>query len=130
MFRSRNIKWFLIVLVMFILASVVYAFAASNTVTDSKAGDGSGTITGFAVTNVVYTLNPTDPTTLQTVTFTLDSAAGTVKLCMVGSGTPPAFTCTGSWYPCTVTGGTSVSCTIGGAVTVLAANALEVVAIQ
>ena len=51
-----------------------FAFTASNTVPDTKAGDGSGTITGFVVSSVHYTLNGTDPDLADAVSFTLDSA--------------------------------------------------------
>jgi hypothetical protein len=121
MFHSKNIKWLFVVLVVFVLASAVYAFAASNTVPDSKAGDGSGAITGYSVSNVLYVLN-TDPTKLDTVKFTLDAAATTVKARLVsGSGT---------WFACTVITGSNYQCAISGAVNVLDANSLQVVAVQ
>jgi hypothetical protein len=121
MFRSKNIKWLFVVLAVFVLTGAVYAFAASNVVPSSKAGDGSGTITGYTVTAVTYVLNA-DPTKLDTVKFTLDTVATTVKVRLVsGSAT---------WYACTVVTGSNYQCAISGGVNVLDANSLEVVAIQ
>ncbi|MEO8357656.1 MAG: hypothetical protein ABI621_17260 [Chloroflexota bacterium] len=42
----RNFKVLLLVLVVIVIASSAYAFAAANTVPDTKAGDGAGTISG------------------------------------------------------------------------------------
>jgi hypothetical protein len=80
-----------------VLAGVVgvagFAFTASNTVPDTKAGDGSGTVTGYVVTSVHYGLNGTDPSKADSVTFTLDSTpiAGSTIKTKVG----------GTWYTCT-----------------------------
>ena len=99
-----------------------YAFTASNTVPDSKAGDGSGAISGYTVSNVDYTLNATDPTTIDTVEFTLDSAPVTgseVTIQLDASST--------DWYPCTMTGA-DASCDTTGAAVVDADNLRVVVA--
>ena len=53
------------------IATAVYGYAATNTVPNSSAGSGSGTISGYTVTNVAYTLNSTTPTNLDQVTFTI-----------------------------------------------------------
>lgn len=99
----------------------VYAFTASNTVPGSSAGAGSGAITGYAVSNVAYTLG-TVPTNMDAVTFTLDKAAGTVKA-QVQTG--------GSWYTCSNTSGNNWSCdTTSPQATVQPADQLTVVATQ
>jgi hypothetical protein len=121
MFKSRNIRWLFVVLAVFVLASAVYAFAASNTVPTSKVGDGSGTITGYVISNISYSPKSDDISKLDKVTFTLDSAASTVKV---------KFSSSGSWYTCTIAGNVNVTCTMGGAVNVIDASSLEVVAIQ
>jgi hypothetical protein len=118
MFIKRSLKISIIVLVAFALATVSYAFAASNTVPDGKAGDGSGTITGYNVTNVVYTQDSGNPVNITAVAFDLDAAAGTVRVRLITGG---------ALQSCTNTAGTHWSCTITG-VTVNAANTLEVVA--
>jgi len=119
------------VLVMFALALVLavsaYGFAAANTFANPTAlGDGSQTISGYAVSNVKYTLDAAvDPATITTVTFDL---AGTpvakyAKVQLVAT--------TGDVYPCVVTGSSSpatATCAIAGAVTGAAADTLHVVA--
>jgi TRAP-type C4-dicarboxylate transport system substrate-binding protein len=123
MFNKRALRIFMIVIVVFAFATVAYASAAANSVPTSKAGDGSGVISGYTVTAVHYTLNGTNPTTIDSVTFTLDTApvaGGTLKIKLVSSGS--------TWYGCTnVT--TAVTCTTTGA-PVSTADSLEVVAAQ
>ena len=113
--------------VVFLVAATIlagsYAFTAANTVPASKAGDGSGAVTGYTVTNVHYTLNGTDPSKIDAVSFTLNTAVaagGTLKITLDG-GT--------NWFSCTVNT-TTPSCTTTGAgqPTVLAAANLRVVA--
>ena len=80
-----------------VLAAIVgvggFAFTASNTVPDTKAGDGTGTVTGYVVSSVHYGLNATDPTKADSVRFSLDSTpvAGSTIKTKVG----------GNWYTCT-----------------------------
>ncbi|MGZ5353069.1 MAG: hypothetical protein ACXWYN_09350 [Actinomycetota bacterium] len=97
-----------------------YAFTAANTVPNGKAGDGSGTVTGYVLSSVHYDLNATNPANIDAVTFTLDSipaATSTIK----------AQLNAGSWYDCTNTGA-SVTCdTTSPVATVLAATSLRVV---
>jgi hypothetical protein len=113
--------------VVFMVAATIlagsYAFTAANTVPTSKAGDGSGAVSGYTVTNVHYTLNGTDPSKIDAVGFTLSAAVatgGTLKITLDG-GT--------NWFSCTVNT-TTPSCTTTGAgqPTVLAAANLRVVA--
>jgi hypothetical protein len=108
-----------------IFAGAVYGFAASNTVDDSDAGEGSGTISGYTVTNVAYTLDGTDPSTLDTVSFDITgtiSAADPdiVKVKLESAGS--------TWYDCTIGVSPNWSCSIAGAVAVSAADELDVVA--
>ena len=102
------------------LASGAYAFMASNTVPTSYAGDGQGTISGYVVSSVHYTLD-TDPTKMDSVAFTLDHPAGDVRVSL-DHGT--------SWTTCSVSGGTGVTCTFGSPEDVLPADQLRVVAVS
>ena len=52
----RNFKVLLIVLVVIVAAAGAYAFAAANTVEDSAAGYKASTVSGYAVTDLVYDL--------------------------------------------------------------------------
>jgi hypothetical protein len=121
--RNRNIRYLAIFALVLIMAGATYAFAAANTVPTSKAGDGSGGITGYTVSAIHYTLNGINPSTIDSVTFTLNSApvaGSTIKIKLVAAGT--------TWYTCTnVT--TAVTCnngtTLGASVT--SADSLEVV---
>lgn len=105
-----------------VLASAAYAFTASNTVPSTSAGNGSQAISGYSATSVVYNLNATTPSNIDSVSFTLTpAAASTVKIQLVGAG---------SWYSCTNVAG-SVSCnTTSPQATVSAANSLTLLAVQ
>ena len=72
-----------------------YAFTAANTVPDTKAGDGEGTITGYVLSTVHYNLDATDPSLIDEVTFTLDSVP------VAGSTIRSQLAPAGSWYTCT-----------------------------
>ena len=121
--RNRNIRYMAIFILVLILAGATYAFAAANTVPVSKAGDGSGAISGYTVSSIHYGLNATNPATIDTVTFNLDTApvAGSIIKIDLVSGGP-------TWYTCTNVG-TAVTCTTTGA-PVSTANNLEVVIAQ
>lgn len=49
----KKIKFLLVLFVVAAISLSAYAFAAANTVPDTKAGDGSGTVSGYNVTSVV-----------------------------------------------------------------------------
>ncbi len=101
------------------IASGSYALTAGNTVEASKAGDGSGAVSGYAATNIKYALDSTDPSKAASVSFDLDSAPGQVKAQVVTSG---------SWFNCSNTG-TAVTCNLGASgVSVASINTLRVVA--
>jgi hypothetical protein len=106
-----------------VVASCAYALTASNTVPSSNAGSGSGTISGYTVAAITYTLDATNPQNIDKVSFTLSPAgATTVKAQLVTGGT---------WYTCTLTAGTwGCATTAPTQATAAAANNLTVVASQ
>ena len=119
--RNRRGRTLGALIVAGVVASSAYAFTASNTVPTANAGSGSGAISGYTASAVVYTLNATTPTNLDQVAFTLTpAAAGTVKVQLAAAG---------AWYACTNTAG-SVVCnpTVGTQATVAATSTLTVVA--
>jgi hypothetical protein len=120
MFRFRSSKLFVVVLVVLVLATSAYAFAAANTVPASRAGEGSGAISGYTVSNIVYTFDTANPSNLTQVAFDLDAAAATVKVSLTAAGTLQA---------CTNPSTTHWTCTLAG-VTVTSASSLRVVASQ
>jgi hypothetical protein len=106
-----------------ILSASVYGFAAANTFPDGDtyAGEGSANIVGYAVTNVTYGLTTADadPSDIDQVTFTLNAAASSAYVSFNG----------GAWTLCSISGGTSVTCS-GLAVPVLTAASLGVIAVD
>jgi hypothetical protein len=121
--QNRKARLLVIFVLVAILAASTYAFAAANTVPASKAGDGSGGITGYTVSAIHYNLSATTPSSIDSVTFTLNSApvaGSTIKIKLVNAGS--------TWYSCTNVA-TAVTCnngtTLGAAVST--ADMLEVV---
>ena len=104
------------------LASGVYAYAATNTVPNSSAGSGSGTISGYTVTSVAYTLNATTPTNLDQVAFSIaPTTTSTLKVQLAAAG---------AWYTCTNAAGSATCNTTTPQATAVAATQLTVVAAQ
>lgn len=105
-----------------VIGVAVFAFAASNTVPATSAGVGSGVISGYTVTNVVYTPNATTPTDLDQVAFTIaPTGASTVKIKLTNAG---------PWYACVNTAGSVVCDTTSPQATIQPADNLTVVAVQ
>ena len=121
--RNRNVRYMAIFALVLVLAGATYAFAAANTVPGSKAGDGNGTITGYTVSTIHYIVNGTNPATIDSVTFTLNTApvaGSTIKIKLVNAGS--------TWYSCTNVGA-AVTCNNGSTLgaPVSSADSLEVV---
>ena len=103
-----------------ILAMSAFAFAAANTVPDTRAGDGDGDISGYTVTHVSYSLSSTVVGEIDEVSFDLDAAAGEVQVAFNGTGV----------FDCAVAG-TSVTCDLAGeGVMALDVTSLRVIAVQ
>jgi len=131
MIQTFNLRLVTLSLVLVLLGVAAYGFAAANTVPDSGAGDGSGNITGYTVSNISYTLDSNDPTKINAVTFNLSAAPSVlkpnvVKIKLVSSSN--------TWYTCTTNSTNSpyaYSCnTTAPQATVQAADQLRVVAAQ
>lgn len=91
----------LAVLAVFAIVAVsALGFAAQNTVEDSRAGDGTGAIEAYDVTNIHYTLNTANPATIATVSFDLDYNAATVAA-SIGASTANCATGEGYDWTCT-----------------------------
>jgi hypothetical protein len=117
MFIKKSMKVLLLVVLVLALSGFTYAFAAGNTVPESKAGDGSGTISGYVVSNIHYILDASNPTLIDAVTFQLDGTATDVYA-KVGAG---------SWSPLCTLAASVWTCDVAGTV-VLPAVTLQVVA--
>jgi hypothetical protein len=94
------------------------AFTASNTGGVSKAGAGSGAISGYSVSNVAYTTSGGD---ITAVGFNLDSAAGNVTVQLSTAGTQ---------YACGATAPVTFRVTCATAEPIAGADSLAVVASQ
>ncbi len=121
--RTFNGRVVILAVVLAFFATSMYGFAAANTVEASKAGKGSGAISGYAVTGVKYT---TTDGNVTAVNFLLNDAAATVKAQLVSGS--------GSWYACADDGDTETTngwkCTISPGVDSATANSLSVNAAQ
>ena len=117
MLRFRILKVFVFVIIMLAFATTAYAFAATNTVPSSYAGEGAGGVSGYNVTNLQYNLNALTPSNVDSVQFTLDAAATNVQVRLVT---------TGSYFSCTNVG-LNWTCLTPG-VTVATANEVRVLA--
>ena len=121
-------RFIIIAALALVLATAAYGFAAANTIDTTNAGDGSGAISGYTVSDgdVVYVLETSDPSKLDKVTFTLtpDSGGSTpsvVKVQLVTGGT---------WYTAD-NGGSGDDWTVdpsAGTLTAAAVNTLRIVA--
>jgi len=93
------------------IAGGAYAFTASNTVPNTTVGAGSGTVSGYTVTNIHYNLDATTPVNVDSLTFTVSPVipnTGTGKVTVqaaLSTGGPNTYTCT------TDTTGATVTCT-------------------
>lgn len=122
--RAARGQWMWAVLLTVAVGGGVYAYTASNTVGASQAGDGSGAITGFVVSSVKYNLNTSNPSNIDSVTFSLDSSP------TAGSTLKTQLAPAGSWYTCTNVS-TAVTCAVTSPqATVAAATNLRVVIAQ
>jgi hypothetical protein len=106
--------------VAFALATGVYAFTATNTVPASNAGSGSGTISGYTVSGIAYTLNATTPSDIDSMTFTLNSSASTVRAKIVSGST--------TYTTCSIAGGVNVTCNFAPDIDITTADQLSVIA--
>ncbi len=120
---SKRFRILALLVLAVVMSAATYGFAAANTVPDSVAGEASGEISGYTVSNVVYALDSTDPTQFDYVTFTLNANASDVYA-GIGNGA------TIYWTSCTG-GPTDFSCNLSGStIGVAAAIELHVSSVQ
>jgi hypothetical protein len=114
-----KVRLLLAVVVAASLSAGAYAFTATNTVPGTSAGSGSGTISGYTVSSVAYQLAST-PSDIDSVTFTLNAPATTVKAKVVSASS--------TYTACTISGGVNVTCDFATDPTVASADSLSVIA--
>jgi hypothetical protein len=100
----------LIAVVAAVVAGGAYAFTAANTVPSTNAGSGSGTVSGYTVSNIHYSLDAATPNNIDSLTFTISPAVPStgsgkvVAQAALTSGGPNNYTCS------TDSAGTTVTC--------------------
>ncbi len=117
--RNRGRRFLGTMLLTLLFAVAAYAFTATNVVPASQAGDGSGTISGYTVSNVAYQL-AADPANIASWSFDLSAAAGTVQSKLVSTSS--------TYTSCVNSAGVHWICTPAATQTVLAADDLRVIA--
>lgn len=121
--RNRKILMLIGTLVsMLLLATAAYAFTAANVVSSTRAGDGHSTVSGYTISNVVYTLDNTSPQNIAGWQFDLDAAATSVRSKLVSTST--------TYTTCVHGAGFHWTCTPATEPTVATANELRVIAVQ
>lgn len=86
-----------------------YVAASANTGVSSSAGEGWGTISGHAITNISYALNGTRLDRLDSVSFDITGAVipSTVMVRLAAGDAP--------WHACAVSSGAArVTCDVSG----------------
>ncbi len=128
MFRSKFLTTRFVIAFIFVLvlSATAYAFAAANTVDASKAGDGAGTIAGYAVTAIKYTHDATAREKVASVSFAIDeSVADTTNVyARLLAGTTPVE----SWSSACTFASARYSCAFSPSVSVVTVTSLQVVA--
>ena len=119
-----------IVLAAFAIGGAVYT--AANTVPDSSAGEGTNTVSGYTISNIVYNLNAIDPRDVDSITYTATADNGSLVAVLPNLKTN-FETLPGTWYTCTRTGGVApahnISCdtTVGSQLTVVNITSFDVI---
>ncbi len=112
---------------MALVAAGGAAFTAANTVPSTVAGAGSGGVSGYTVSGVVYNLNASNPQNIDSVTFTYSPGSPDPTKARVShdNGT--------TWFNCDsaiVAGSDAVTACLTSGATVAAASTLVVVLSQ
>ncbi len=124
--RLRAPRFLVVPFLVLGLTVAGYAYTAANIVPASKAGDGTGAVTGYTISNIDYTLNGADPQLIDQVLFDVDVAptAGSDIEVSLDDGS-------GVWYTCTFLV-LAVTCdtTVGTQAIVLLTDELQVIIVD
>jgi len=117
-----------VVFALIILSAFVYGFAAANTVPETGAGDGSGTVSGYTISNVSWSLLSSEPSSLSGVQLDVAATAG------AGDASDVRITVDGgtNWVSCSGPSGSTWTCSFsaGSEPSVSSVSALQVVAVE
>lgn len=114
---NQLLKFYITLLISLATGSASFALAYSNLETGPR-GNGGREISGWAVSNIHYTLGA-DPSQISAVEFDLDAPAGEVRVRLGDSES--------LYFSCAHTGSNHWRCNLSG-VSVASANELRVVA--
>jgi hypothetical protein len=118
--RFRRLLPIAIVCLTATLSYSAFAFTAANTVPDSKAGEGTSTVSGYTITDINYSLNATNPSNIDQVAFTMSPAPPATGQVRIKANTQV--------YTCTTAGATATCATTTPQQTVTALTSLTVIA--
>jgi hypothetical protein len=108
------------VLIFAVISTVTYAFASSITGNSSHAGEGTGVISGYIVSNVSYEQG-NDPSKIASTSLTLDAPATKVQIKLSDTQV--------DWYNCTNVDGNNWICDTQNS-SISSANQLQVIAMR
>jgi hypothetical protein len=115
--RKRRRRLVVVGLLAFVLGTTGFAYAASLTFnggTDAgRAGSGTGTISGYDVTNVKYTLDNNDPAVITGVQFALTPDTATTAKANINGGAWATCAHAGGAWTCPVTGNAQAAVNLG-----------------
>lgn len=116
------------------VAAAQGAFAASNTIPATSAGEGSGAVSGYTISAIVYNLNGANSSNIDAVTFTATSDSGSLAAALTTIDVE--FDAGTGFYSCTRVGGVApahdISCntTAGVQLTVLNTDTFHAVIVE
>ena len=115
--RKRRRRLVIVGLLAFVLGTTGFAYAASLTFnggTDAgRAGSGTGTISGYDVTNVHYTLDSSNPVNITGVQFQLAPDTATTAKANLNGGAWATCAHAGGVWSCPVTGNAHAAVNLG-----------------
>lgn len=126
--KPRSLRIIYALAAVLMLTAVVNAFAAANVVPESGAGDGTGTVSGYTISNVTYALLTSNPAKISSLSLDVAATGGggaaTSVRITVNNGT--------TWITCSGPTGSTWSCAFGSGAEPLVSSvsALQVVAAQ
>ncbi len=119
---SRSRRLIVALLCAGIVSGAAYSYTASNTVPATGAGFGNGTISGYTISGLGYTLNSTDPSLVDAVAFTISPTNAGSVYAQLAAGGP--------WYSCANVGGSVTCATTSPQGTATGSTQLTVVSVQ
>lgn len=122
--RQHRKRFAIAALLALAVATASFAFAAENTVGSSRAGIGTGVVSGYSIQDIHWNLNDVNPANVDDVSFSLAGGATATEVKARALGTGNAVL-GGGWVGCTGSGTGPFTCAFSG-VTTAAVTGLEV----